>query len=230
MTAEMSNNSFSADSSMRSGSDDLEMGDFPPDNGLCLELAPFRLERLQDYEPGGHHPVQLGDTLGDDGRYNVVHKLGHGGFANVWLCRDVRAQPLARYVALKILMAEVSVEECSELRVMQFRVWHDAESASSSKGAEYVCLPLDKFDIDGPNGTHYCFVYPVLGPKVSLGLCRGSEDPDLVLRSVCLKVVEAIAFLHTHEICHGGMVTPAFFYVPLKGTVQGHRVAYSVKI
>jgi serine/threonine-protein kinase SRPK3 len=134
---------------MRSDSDDLEMGDVPTDNGLCLKLAPFRLERLQDYESGGHHPVQLGDTLGDDSRHIVVHKLGHGGFANVWLCRDIRAQPLARYVALKILMADVSVEECSELRVMQLKAWRDAESASS-RGAEYVCLPLDKFDIEGP--------------------------------------------------------------------------------
>ncbi|OIW29097.1 kinase-like protein [Coniochaeta ligniaria NRRL 30616] len=187
---------------MGSDSDDAEMAD----NGLRLKLAPFKLEHLQDYEPGGHHPVQLGDTLGDDGRYIVVHKLGHGGFANVWLCRDTRAQPLARYVALKILMTDVSVEEkCSELRVIhQLKAWSDAESASS-KGAGYICLPLDKFDIDGPNGTHYCFVYPVLGPKVSLGLCRGSEDPDLVLRSVCFKVVEAIAFLHGHGMCHGDL-------------------------
>lgn len=214
----MSNNDYYADSPMNSGSDELETDGLPTDNGLCLELAPFRLEHLQDYEPGGHHPVQLGDALGADSRYIVVHKLGHGGFANVWLCRDIRAQPLARYVALKILMADISVEDCSELRVMQLKTWRDAES-TSSKGAEYVCLPLDKFDIDGPNGTHYCFVYPVLGPKVSLGLCRGSEDPDLVLRSVSLKVVEAIAFIHANGICHGGMVSPVFLCAPKMGCI-----------
>lgn len=214
MTAEITNDSCAAaDSPMRSDSSDLEIGDFPPDNGLRLELAPFKLEHLQDYEPGGHHPVHLGGSLGDDGRYVVVHKLGHGGFANVWLCRDTRAQPTARYVALKILMAEVSVEDCSELRVMELKAWRDAESASS-RGAEYVCLPLDEFDINGPNGTHYCFVYPVLGPKASLGLCRSPEDTDLVLRSVCLKVAEAVAFLHAHGICHGGMVIPAIIRTP----------------
>ncbi len=35
-------------------------------NGLHLELAPFGLENLRDYEAGGHHPLHLGDTLGDD--------------------------------------------------------------------------------------------------------------------------------------------------------------------
>jgi hypothetical protein len=46
-----------------------------------------------------------------------MHKLGHRGFASVWLCRDTHAQPVMRYVAVKVLMAEVSVEDqCSELR------------------------------------------------------------------------------------------------------------------
>lgn len=52
-------------------------------NGLHLELAPFGLEHIQDYELGGHHPVHLGDVHGNNGQYRVIHKLGHGGFANV---------------------------------------------------------------------------------------------------------------------------------------------------
>ena len=180
-----------------------ELGDIPTDNGLRLELAPFHLEHLENYEPGGHHPVQLGDALGNDRRYIVLHKLGHGGFANVWLCRNTHKQPQATYKALKILMADSSFQECSELHAIQLKSWQDNDRA-----AEYICLPLDKFNIDGPNGTHHCFVYPVLGPRASLGLYRGSEDPDRVLRSVCLKATEAMSFLHAHNICHGGKFTP----------------------
>lgn len=180
-----------------------ELGDIPADNALRLELVPFHLERLEDYELGGHHPVQLGDVLGNDRRYTVLHKLGHGGFANVWLCRDTHVQPQATYIALKILMADASVQECSELRAMQLESWRDKDRA-----AEYVCLPLDKFNFDGPNGAHYCFVYPVLGPRASLGLYCDSEDPDRVLRSICLKATEAMSFLHAHKICHGGKFTP----------------------
>ena len=60
------------------------------DNGLMLELAPFKLEKIIEYEPGGYHPVHLGDVFGD--AYRITHKFGHGGFATVWLARDLSAK------------------------------------------------------------------------------------------------------------------------------------------
>lgn len=57
--------------------------------GFRLEGGNFGSEYLQDYGHGGHHPVHLGDILGHQQRYRVLHKLGTGGFANVWLCRDL---------------------------------------------------------------------------------------------------------------------------------------------
>jgi serine/threonine-protein kinase SRPK3 len=44
-------------------------------------------EELAGYGPGGYHPVRLGDTL-DDGRYQILNKLGFGSFSTVWLARD----------------------------------------------------------------------------------------------------------------------------------------------
>lgn len=223
----MSSNSSSHNSSIRTASEE-DLKDLPPDNGLYLQLAPFRLEHLEDYESGGHHPVHLGDSPGVNGRYVVLHKLGHGGFANVWLCRDTRSQSTG-YVALKILMAEISTKDCSELHHMKLGESRDAEEATS-QSSEYICLPLDKFDIDGPNGTHYCFVYPVLGPKVSLGLYRGAEDSDEVLRNMCLKVVQAIASLHGQGICHGGTFTAAFMDKTSIRPLVVHRVANSIYV
>lgn len=86
----MTRDNGSHESSIGTASGD-ELENLPPDNGLRLQLAPFKLEHLEDYDPGGHHPVQLGDALGENGRYIVVHKLGHGRFSNVWVCRDTRA-------------------------------------------------------------------------------------------------------------------------------------------
>lgn len=171
--------------------------------GLHLDLAPFGLEHIRDYVRGGHHPVHLGDVYGNNGRYRIIHKLGHGGFANVWLSRDTEAKEATKYVALKILMAETFGDDCPELRVKHLKAAHD-QHAPEGDGAEYICLPLDHFNIDGPNGNHIAFVYPVLGPNLSLGLFHASADPDHDLRSLSLQVVNAVKFLHGQGICHGG--------------------------
>ena len=70
-------------------------------------------------------------------------------------------------------------------------------------GGKYICLPLDQFQIDGPNGLHFCFVYPVLGPRISCVL-KEFEDPDKDLRNIALQAVQGMACLHRHGICHGG--------------------------
>jgi serine/threonine-protein kinase SRPK3 len=87
-------------------------------NDLTLDGPPFRLEKIYDYEFGGHHPIHLGDRLGKDGRYRVIHKLGNGGSANVWLCRDLECET-PKYVGLKFLMAEASTDDCRELHVLK---------------------------------------------------------------------------------------------------------------
>ncbi|KAI0545803.1 kinase-like domain-containing protein [Xylaria curta] len=178
--------------------DDADMDVYDlPGNGLICEGPPTGLEKIYDYEPGGYHPVHLGDTLHD--RYRVIHKLGSGGYSNVWLCcDDSGGKP--RYVAVKIIMAEASTLECPELRVSRLiDIGIDAEAA-----ARHFCLPLDQFSIDGPNGTHHALVYPVLGPRVSKLFNKGHDDDmDITLRKVAFQVTQAMSILHTHGICHG---------------------------
>jgi len=45
-------------------------------------------EPLARYRKGGYHPTHLGDTF-KEGRYKIMHKLGWGGYATVWLARDL---------------------------------------------------------------------------------------------------------------------------------------------
>lgn len=44
-------------------------------------------EDLEDYRPGGYHPINIGDEF-SNGRYMIVRKLGWGHFSTVWLARD----------------------------------------------------------------------------------------------------------------------------------------------
>lgn len=146
--------------------------------------------------------MHLGNVLRS--RYKVIHKLGSGGYANVWLCRDI-ASATPRYVALKIIMGEASTKGYPELRVNELL----SSKFGEVETAEYFCLALDRFEINGPNGTHLVFVYPVLGPRVSrlLGVSQ-SSDPGRVLKEICLQVTQGMADLHRRGMCHGGMYTP----------------------
>ncbi|KAJ5915758.1 hypothetical protein N7454_010899 [Penicillium verhagenii] len=42
-------------------------------HGTYLDGVNEGLEPLEDYQPGGFHPVHLGDTLGPSQRYRVIH-------------------------------------------------------------------------------------------------------------------------------------------------------------
>lgn len=123
------------------------------DNGLRFDGIPQGLEKIWDYAEGGHHPVCLNDRLGDRGQFQVIHKLGSGGYANVWLCRVLDANP-SEYIALKILMADSSGADCPERTILQFQQLVQDEPTV----AKYFSLLLHQFQIDGPNGTHLCFV------------------------------------------------------------------------
>lgn len=189
------------------GSDDEYDSQYEEDagNGLTLEGPPYGLEKVFDYEAGGHYPVHLSDVLHQ--RYRVIHKLGSGGFANVWLCRDTsaNAQQSNKYVAVKIIMAEGSTDECPELRVSKL-----AElGPDTTTSTELWCLPLDRFDIKGPNGKHFVFVYPVLGPRVSrlLPIADYPNGQGEALRKISKQTTEAMALLHFIGICHGGKCT-----------------------
>lgn len=47
----------------------------------------YTQEKITGYQPGGYHPVNLGDTF-KHGRYKICHKLGWGGYSTVWLAND----------------------------------------------------------------------------------------------------------------------------------------------
>jgi len=56
-------------------------------------IEPYGLEGIEDveeYKPGGLHPVEMFDIL--DSRFEVYHKLGSGGIATAWLCYEEKVK------------------------------------------------------------------------------------------------------------------------------------------
>lgn len=163
--------------------------------GTYLKGSNEGLESLEEYQEGGYHPIHIGDVLGPSDRYRVIHKLGHGGFGTVWLCRDSLQ---ARYIALKVMISDVKSDEIFDFSL--------AELDQSMPGAQYIALPLDSFSIEGPNGSHQCLALLPLGPCVSprlwmhLGTAAGA-----ILRKFAYQSTQALNFLHKNQICHGGM-------------------------
>ena len=166
--------------------------------GTFLQGSNESLEPLEEYQEGGYHPVHIGDVLGPSDRYRVIHKLGHGGFGTVWLCRDSLQ---ARYIALKVMVSDLKSDE-----ILDFSL---AELDQSMPGAQYIASPLDSFSIEGPNGSHQCLALLPLGPCVSPRLwMRLGTDPATILRKFAYQSTQALDFLHKNQICHGGMFSP----------------------
>ncbi|KAJ2966941.1 hypothetical protein NQ176_g9907 [Zarea fungicola] len=161
-------------------------------------------EWIEDYRPGGYHPVHLGDLF-NNGQYRILRKLGDGSFSTVWLARDEVA---ARYVALKILVADAS-GQTNEVRMLR----HLASSAAI-EGKRHITQLLDEFEHRGPNGTHRCLVFEPMGPSVNTMVEELPQFnprrfgmkvryPPPMARSILKQCCQALAFLHENGVAHG---------------------------
>jgi serine/threonine-protein kinase SRPK3 len=163
------------------------------------------------YRPGGFHPVHLGDKF-KDGRYTVVHKLGHGSFSTVWLVRDAFHE--GSLASLKILSADAAeVSSGTELDVLR------RSAAGDGEGKRFVLQFLDSFVQSGPNGEHLCVVTEVSGPSLATHLIDSELGPDKVeaitpelARRFVLQLSQGIDYLHSCGIVHGGKVAVLSYF------------------
>ncbi|KAH6646343.1 kinase-like domain-containing protein [Truncatella angustata] len=152
------------------------------------KLSDEHVEELELYRKNGLHPVHLGDVLNN--RYEVLHKLGHGTSATVWLCFDTQT---SAWKAIKIIGASHSSDDRPELK-FQLQL----------SRSDLVALPTDHFWLVGPNGRHVCLVMPPLGPSVS----SKHQTMDLeALREVSMQAADGLAYMHRKGICHGDFRT-----------------------
>lgn len=165
-------------------------------------------EDMEDYKPGGYHPILLDDMLAD--RFEVIHKLGYGGIATVWLCMDHQKK---EWCAVKVLAASCSSEDGSDLKVM--RRFRERGIGPQDAAAAGIVLPSEHFWIDGPNGRHLCLVLPVLGVTLS-DWYDWNQTSHAAIKSICRQLAKGMLFLHRQGICHGDF-RPSNILMKVKG-------------
>ncbi|KAH9819219.1 kinase-like domain-containing protein [Melampsora americana] len=149
-------------------------------------------EKPSDYDKGGYHPVRIGETF-SNGRYLIVRKLGWGHFSTVWLANDTQ---LNRHVALKVVKSAHHYTETAEdeIRLLQRVV----SSNPRHPGRRHVVSLLDHFRHQGPNGSHVCMVFEVLGENL-LGLIKRYQYrgvPEHIVRQISKQVLLGLDYLH----------------------------------
>jgi serine/threonine protein kinase len=161
-------------------------------------------EHPSRYRPGGFCPIELGDRILD--RFKILHKLGYGGFATVWLVRNEeggygRYGPYGRYVALKVVSADWS-EDVKFKSTTTVDPLHGYERDNGFPGL--FVLELLRFFYHSRNGRHLCQVFPVLGPAlVSLNTSNSRLYPSFV-RTFAQQLAHALGTMHNLGVCHGG--------------------------
>lgn len=157
-------------------------------------------EDFEDYCRGGYHPVNVGDRF-SNGRYVIVRKLGWGHFSTVWLAKDVvyvsgadlRAN---RHVAMKVVKSAPHYTETAldEIKLLQRLVSADR----NHPGCRHCVSLLDHFRHKGPNGSHVCMVFEVLGENL-LGLIKRYQHrgvPTHIVKQIAKQVLLGLDYMH----------------------------------
>ncbi|EEQ34593.1 protein kinase domain-containing protein [Microsporum canis CBS 113480] len=154
-------------------------------------------ESLEKYQPGGYHPVMIGDIL--HGRYHVVDKLGFGGYSTIWLARDTQ---IGRYVALKIGIADSLPHETKVLRALSVSLPECSYIQGRSENRSLITIPLDEFEVQGPNGTHPC--YTMAPAQCNLKEASFSRlFPLEVARALSAGLALSVSSVHSQGYVHG---------------------------
>ncbi|EGD93438.1 CMGC protein kinase [Trichophyton tonsurans CBS 112818] len=145
------------------------------------------VEDPNGYHTGRYFPVILGNEF-KGGRYRVLHKLGWGGFATVWLARD---NLTCSNVAVKIINMNDSSQE--------FKVVLQCSSS------------LDHFELATP---YMGLVFPVMGMDLRsrIDAQRGQRLPKQAALNVGYQVALGLDYLWKCGIAHGDLYSQNILY------------------
>ncbi|TFK78448.1 hypothetical protein K466DRAFT_77982, partial [Polyporus arcularius HHB13444] len=135
------------------------------------QLEDTEREPLELYRPGHLHPVVVGDIIRPESSrcpnrpansptgYRILHKLGHGGEATVWLAQGLETPE--RLVSLKVYSAH-----CHTAAEREARALRASAATSNVPWSKHVLSLIDSFTIRGSNGIHHTHVSDVVLPMI----------------------------------------------------------------
>ncbi|KAI1338950.1 kinase-like protein [Xylariaceae sp. FL0016] len=154
------------------------------------------VEDIEKYRPGGLAPLTIGDVLAN--RFQIIHKLGYGGIATVWLCFE---PDIEKWHAIKINAASHSGDDCSDVRAI--RLLEERGITRETLEKNHICTPLEYFWEETLNGKHFCTVMPILGSRLSEWREDELEDDGDRINDISYQMTEGLSFLHEQGLCHG---------------------------
>jgi serine/threonine protein kinase len=102
-----------------------------------------------------------------------------------------------------------------------------AKNGHNNLEARFIIQLLDQFVHQGPNGSHLCLVFDLLGPSVHkvVESCRMAAqqeetpfheflEPPTILK-VSRQLLKAVAFMHKAGYAHGGKTNTPMLAKPL---------------
>ena len=108
-------------------------------------------------------------------------------------------------VAIKIPVATRGSTETRQIDILRW-LNKTGLGVKAHPGAAYIPSILDSFSLSGPNGVHHCYVTEP--GMTSLGEAKDASSIRLfqlpVARAMAAQLVQAVAFLHSQGIVHGG--------------------------
>ncbi|OGM49555.1 hypothetical protein ABOM_001763 [Aspergillus bombycis] len=156
------------------------------------------VERLENYRPGGYHPVKIGDQFRS--RYRILHKLGYGSYSTTWLAHDDENR---KYVAIKVCTADSKSQEFKILSTLA----GSQHASVKCLGATMIPSIIDKFNIQGPNGNHSCYV--TIPARASLADVKDGSWIRLfqphVARILAAQLATAVEHIHARGYVHGDL-------------------------
>ncbi|TVY36532.1 Serine/threonine-protein kinase [Lachnellula occidentalis] len=154
-------------------------------------------EGLDRYRKGGFHPVRLGELYSF--KYKVLRKLGYGQYSTVWLVRNQEDRGLA---AMKVIRADAYGDgaDIYERDIME----HLKTSNAEHEGYRYISTLQDHFTLDGPNGSHVCLVFKLIGESLQTFKKRfpGGLIPFELAIHIANQLTDALAYAHSCGVIH----------------------------